>query len=438
MSDLILPPVQSSTVATVNEVINSLGVSREIVASDEEIEYAWRDLPRELRSIPEETRNEKLGALLARMCIAVSVGLFDAAINYAWNAAVLQLQDRVRQFGLNVVSQILDRRFEEADLRDLRDSELLSLCLELNLISEDGSFFLEQCRDTRNNFSAAHPSIGVVNDREFTAFLNRCVRYALSLTSNPRGIDFKAFIQSVKGARFSEDQLSTWMQRIRDTHDAQRELVFESLHGIYCDPASSEEFRVNSLSICQAYVSELTPSIKSSFVDQHYDYKAKGDQSRSIASQNFFERLGLFNLLTDQERHSIISSACKKLLSVHKAFDNFHNEPPFAQRLREITSAGILPESAQDEYVTTVLTCFVGNEYGISNKAVGYYRDMIIGFSPREISIMLKAPTQHSNLLSKRISTFPRCRKRFQASVSLLSPESIPSSLLNEYQRWAS
>lgn len=40
---------------------------------------------RELREIPPELRGE----LMARMCVAVSTGLFDGAMNYAWNATVL-------------------------------------------------------------------------------------------------------------------------------------------------------------------------------------------------------------------------------------------------------------------------------------------------------------------------------------------------------------
>lgn len=436
MSDLILPPADSLNASVINAITSSLDVPREIVASEEDIFYAWRDLPRELGNIPPETRDERLGALLARMCVAVSVGLFDAAINYAWNAAVLQLQERVRNFGLNVVAQILSKQFDEDKLRDLKDAELLARCLELNLISEDGFFFLDQCRDTRNNFSAAHPSIGVVNDREFTAFLNRCVRYALSLTSNPRGVNVKQFIDSVKGERFSDDQLNTWLQRIRETHDAQRELIFGSLHGIYCDPESSEEYRVNSFSICREYVSEFTPSVKSNLIDKHYDYKAKGDKPRATASQQYFERLGLFNLLNELERHSIISAACKKLFSVHQAYDNFYNEPPFAQRLKEITSNGSLPESVQEDYVITVLTCYVGNQYGTSNGAISYYAQMIRGFSPREIGIMLQAPSRSSTILSSRIRSFSGCKKRFKNAVQMLSENSIPPSLKTEYLKW--
>jgi hypothetical protein len=94
------------------------------------------------------------------MCVAVSAGLFDSAINYAWNAAVVELRSKVRRFGLTVIHHVTGSTFDEAALLDLKDAELLSLCLKLNLISEDGFFFLDQCRDTRNNFSAAHPSMG--------------------------------------------------------------------------------------------------------------------------------------------------------------------------------------------------------------------------------------------------------------------------------------
>ena len=55
----------------------------------------------------------------------------------------------------------------------------LTLYLQLNLITEDGYFFLDQCRDIRNNFSAAHPTIGDIDNYEFISYVNRCAKYAL-------------------------------------------------------------------------------------------------------------------------------------------------------------------------------------------------------------------------------------------------------------------
>ncbi|MCL1491015.1 MAG: hypothetical protein M1G31_09720 [Pseudanabaena sp. Salubria-1] len=180
--DIQLPELPQAVLPAIGQLTEVLGIPRNVLASDEEISYAWKDLPRELRNIPPSIRGE----LLFRMCIAVSTGLFDSAINYSWNASVLQLREKVKNFGLPVVAQILQKDFEEKHLLDLQDSQLLELCVKLNLVSEDGFFFLDQCRNIRNNFSAAHPTIGTLNDREFITFLNRCVTANTDQTRHKR------------------------------------------------------------------------------------------------------------------------------------------------------------------------------------------------------------------------------------------------------------
>lgn len=194
-----LSDLSTNTIATINQLVNSLGFPRDVLASDEEIRYAWEDLPRELIKIPPNNVNPEL---TARMCIAIGSGLFDGAINYAWNAAILQLREKVRNFGLPIVAQILEKKFENNDLISLQDSQLLDLCLRLNILNEEGFLFLDQCRDIRNNFSAAHPSLGNLNDREFITFLNRCVKYALGNSSSPKGVNINEFIASLKGDIF--------------------------------------------------------------------------------------------------------------------------------------------------------------------------------------------------------------------------------------------
>ena len=234
--EVSLPALPDQTFSDIASITAALGVPRDVLAPEEEIEYAWHALPRELRMIPPQLRGE----LIARMCVAIRTGLFDGAINYIWNVTILHLRQRMRDFGLPVVSQILQRQFEESELIDLQDSDLIDLCLKLNVITEDGFFFLNQCRETRNNFSAAHPAIGKINDREVIAFLNRCVVHALSDESSLVGVDFGEFIAAIKGDRFTEGQCSVWVNRFDATHDPQRQLLFGTLHGIYCDPVSAE------------------------------------------------------------------------------------------------------------------------------------------------------------------------------------------------------
>lgn len=431
MSNIQLPAVIHSTSTLLEQLTQALGAPRSILASDEEIAHAWANLPRELSRIPPDRINE----LLARMCVAVATGLFDSAINYAWNTAVLELRRRVREFGLHVIPQIIGRAFDEKALIELKDAELLDLCVSLNLITEDGFFFLSQCREVRNNFSAAHPPMGALDDREFILFLSRCVKYALAATSNPKGIDVHVFLATVKGGRFSESQKQVWIDRIAETHDAQQEMVFGTLHGIYCDPASAEEARLNALDIMRGFAQELSPKVRAILVDRHNDYLARGEMQRHIASRRFLESLGLLGVLSDPERHAIISNACKKLLSVHHALDNFYNEPPFAERLLEISLQGPIPESIQSEYVEAVVTCAVGNPYGYSWEAAPHYEKMIKSFTPKEIRAMLMSP-QGNSMVASRIRTYSGCQKRFKCLVTLLDPQSVSAELKKAYEFW--
>jgi len=68
----ILPSLPTTILPAIASLTAALGIPRTVLASDEEIEYAWHDLPRELREIPPQLRGE----LIARMCVAVSAGLF--------------------------------------------------------------------------------------------------------------------------------------------------------------------------------------------------------------------------------------------------------------------------------------------------------------------------------------------------------------------------
>lgn len=433
MSEINLPAVIPNITPVLQALTDALGVPRDVVASDEEIHAAWGNLPRAMRKIPPGLRDKGM----ARMCIAVASGLFDSAINYIWNASEIELRNKVKQFGLNVVEQVTGKKdFDEEKLNELKAAELLSLCLKLNLITEDGFFFLDQCRDIRNNFSAAHPTIGDIDDHEFISFVNRCAKYALGNEKNPVGVDIQGFVKALKAGKFSLDQNSEWIQRLNNTHQAQRELLFGTLHGIYCDPSSSEEARVNSLNLMGHYRETFSPATRSELIDRHQDYIAVGDENRHKASQQLFEKLGLLELLGDTERHSLISAACKRLLSVHQAFDNFYNEPPFAERVNQLSSQGAIPDTAKEELVNTVITCAVGNQYGISNAAYPYYQNIIKNFSPAEVAIMLILSTSSNTVVGNRIKTYRRCWESFKNLVVLIDPSTVTTTVRSIYDGW--
>lgn len=430
---VILPNIGSLSEPLLNEVTAAFGLNRDIIADEEAIEHAWGQLPRQLGKIPIELRDERL----LRMCVAVASGLFDAAINYVWNATIVELREKVRRFGLAVVPQLLDdSSFDEKRLTGLKDAELLDLCRKLNLIGEDDYFFLDQCRDTRNNFSVAHPAAGAVDEDEFISFLSRCRKHGLVQSQDPQGVDTKAFLNAIKAGKFKKPQQEEWERRLADTFDAQRELLFGTLHGIFCDSGAEEHARQNARSICLEFADSFSPKSASALVDRHQDYKAKGDEVRFQASSQFFEQIGRLDLLGNAELHAIITKACAALMQVHQAFDNFYNEPPFATRLREIAESTAVPKTAQEPFVEVIVTCATGNPYGVCRNAITDYRNLISSFSPAEIAIMLDLPNSKT-IVGNRIRGDADCRRRFRKCVTLLQKESVPTSSKAAFTKWA-
>ncbi len=426
-----LPDVTGSSGDLLARLTAALSLPRELLAADDEIAHAWQSLPRVIGGIPKD----KLTAQHARLCVAVAAGLFDAAVNYAWNSSVVALREKVRGFGLSVVAQITRKPFEEETLGDLKDSELLDLCLSLNLVDEEAHFFLNQCREVRNNFSSAHPPTGTLDDHELLAFLNRCVKYALGSGTNPKGVDTQAFLAALKAGKFSVTQTSKWIERLGATHNSQRDFIFAMLHGVFCDPNSSEETRVNCLDICKGFSQTFSDKTKSELINRHNEYVAEGKVDRQKASRTFFTKLGIFALLSDMERHGLISRVCQRLLAVHNEFNNFYNEPPFADQLAELAGQGALPETVQPEYVEAVVICAVGNPWGFSRGATSAYEKMIRNFSPREIGLMLEAP-KTSVVLGKRMANNPNCTARYRELVALLDRQSVPTAQRAEYKSW--
>ncbi|KZL23690.1 hypothetical protein [Pseudovibrio sp. WM33] len=426
-----LPAITTNTDDALRQITTALGVPRDVLPSKGQIDHTWSNLPRLLEMIPTELRDERL----IRLCVAISSGLFDSALNYIWNITIVELRRKVVQFGLPIVGQLTSQSLDERKLSEMMDHELLKLCYELSLVSEDGYFKLDQCRSIRNNFSAAHPAVGKLDEDEVVNFISRCTRSALSTADVPAGVNFTELVSSIKAAAFNEDQKEYWIGAILNTHVAQRELIATAVHGIFCDEASGQGARTNCINLFRPIIKH--DSVPSKVVDQHQSYIGKGVEVKAAASRDFFTQLGLLDLLPEAERHSIISKACDRLSSVHNGTDNFYNEPPFAARLLEIVENAAVPSSVTQKFVETVISCAIGNQYGDAWGARADYRAIIKHFTPRELEVMF-ALQNSSILVGRKINSYTNCAKRFAGLVRMFSQTNIPTTLQTVYNSWIS
>ncbi len=389
--------------SVIDEIVKEFKLPREILPTNSEIGWAINSLPRELNMISPQLRGE----FIAKACIASSVGLFDGAIVYVWNSVVTELKDKVRAFGLEMIKQISNSGKSDNFLEEIKDYELIELCYQLNILNKEGRYYLQQCRDIRNNASIAHPTTIKIDDRELINFISRCCKYGLSASSEVVGIDIKSLNVILSGSG-SEDSIDNFVQILQNTFKAQQVLVYKILYSNFIDSSKSSEVRSNAIEIAKksAELINENPDIILSILEKHNQYLLNGTKDIIINSRRFIVEIGQGNSLTDSEKISTYDKAIKNLQSAHFAPNNFYNEPPFAERLLEVSEQIIpIPEEVISSYLIVNLYCFLGNSYGVSWNAVPFCERMLKGLTPKGIEYLiaiLHDNTEFTSSVSKK------------------------------------
>ena len=427
--DLILPGLSDcNSEPMIQSILSQLNLPRSVLANPENIEIVWDGFKTILPNVHPEYRDE----LLARMVIAVRVGLFPGAINEIWNLTIIALRTRIKKFGYSEAKSFLKRDIDEAILKDIKDHELLDTCVKLGLLGERDYFFLIQNKEIRNNYSSAHPAEGgMLDGHELTGFVNRCVQYVLCKVDESVGINIHNFIETLKSQQLPDSELDVLAEKISNSFRVQRSGIIIALFGIYCDPESDEFVRDNCAGLLtrswdnvdEATIAEILSLYSGYSISDH----VRRDQARAL-----FSNLGKLDLLPREERFHILHRAIKALESAHQGMDNFYTEVPLAENLSLIYKS--LPEGLYAPYVNTVSTCYVGNVYGTSWGAETFYSEMIGNFNSRQIDLLVQAYLDDT-LLRNRVRGSGRCRAKFTELVTLLSERNIPAQSKPEIDR---
>lgn len=408
----------------VNEVVASLGMPRDILPPDEDISMALTLLPRELNLIPERLRNK----FIAKAVVASSVGLFDGAIIYVWNCVITELRSRVSSFGMEMIAQISGSSKPDNFLDKIQDVDLIDLCYQLNIIDEQGHFYLQQCREIRNHASIAHPSNIDIDDRELINFISRCCKYGLSEITISTGIDIKS-LNAILSIEDNSESLDHFVSILNTTFRSQQTLIYQILYSNYIDPSKTSTVRANALRIAKSASNVLSdnPEIIVELLEKHQSNLLSGSKDKRINSTNFIEAIGQLNSLSDVEKISAFRKAINHLRTAHYGMNNFYNEPPFAERLQELSEKITpIPEPIIEKYVEVNLECYVGNSYGVSWAAIGFCEKMLKNLTPKGIECMLgKLNSTSQTLNSEQKSRIQDLLEFYSSSPIVTSTQKI-------------
>lgn len=399
---------------------DSLGIPREVLATERDIKRVWSTLKDTLEDVKLEYRHE----LLARMVVSIRVGLFSSAVNDMWNTAILALRQKVKSFGYREAASFLKRDIDEKVLNQMRDKDLIDICVSLGFIDEDAYFFINNCRELRNNYSSAHPSNSMLDGVELDYFMHQCIKHILGNDVQYIGFPVSEFMEILKQDTMTEQAIEHYVDMIKMANDLQKSAILKLIFANYVDENSDEFVRTNCLAIAEITWEEYDDSAIVELLELYSEYMIKDKVKKRRYAERFFEKVGALDELPKDKLVSIILRALKDLEDAHHGMNNFYNEKPFAERLAESFDKKI-PKSILKRYVYIVSLCYVGNRYGTADSAIPHYEKMIRNFSLKEVELLFEL-TSENNYLADRLKHHTRCKKQFLNLVRLLEPGSIP------------
>jgi hypothetical protein len=322
--------------------------------------------------------------------VAINAGLNDAAINYIWNVVVLDLHKKVFFYGIDYFSSAINwegsplRVIE--DLREVKDYQLISGAFALGIIPNEAHFFLQQCREIRNNFSTAHSPLGEIDKFETFNFIKNCIKYVLTFDLPAPGLQIRDLVDSLTVERLDD------VEELKIIIESQSSRIHGPiLHNLFsnfikqdCPQNLKHNIRLLAPDLWGIVSDEVKSNIASKFASLR-DIKGKDAANEALA---FLKIVNGVEYIPETFKEIIFKKHAQALIDAHHDWDNFHHEPGFARDLAMLGKN--VPISAIYTYVKAIFLSFIGNAYGVADAAQKYNEEMIRNLSQTGIRVLFK------------------------------------------------
>ncbi len=371
------------------------------------------------------TPSQKASAFYISKFIASSaVGLFDAALNYLWNETIVNLRQKVIRFDLDYFYDSTigdsDRRSKfknEDDIKNLDDWELINGCLKTGIITQIGYKHLDYIRDMRNFASAAHPNHTILTGLQVVSWLETCINEVLVKEPSGPVLEIKKLLHSIRDETLTATDAKPIIAHIHKLPQGLAHSLLRTIFGMYTDEKLGVVCRNNIDLFAKDVWNRSDNSAKKDIGLKHAVFSANAEIKRKSLAKQFLEVVDGLNYLTEEVRAIELKDRLETLLAAHNDYNNFYTEEPNARMLLKYVSNGLIPDAICSEYVKVLITCKLGNIYGVAYAAEPYYNAMINIFQDSEIIEFLKLLNDEEIILK---FDQPIRAKRFKDIANLL------------------
>lgn len=354
---------------------------------------------------------------LSKFTVAVTVGLFDGALNYLWDETIKALRRLVVKFDLayffSVVGEVSPRHTglsNPDDLELIKDHDLLESCRRIGIISDLNYRRLEHVNYLRNHASAAHPNENEIDGIELLNLLNYCLKYAITTEPDTSAISILKLLNNIRTQTIPESDFPVIGNDIARQPQERIDDFLSMLFGMYTDTSIGSNVKANISNLAKYVWDAATEDRKYETGAQFGVFRKNADVGRKDAAEQFLQ-------VVDGQRYKDEESLAFELIEeleilkrVHFDWNNFYNEYPHARNLENfLPHSGTVPRAARPLWVKVNTLGYIGNGFGIrqgvDTRAVTYYQKHIEAFTEAEVRefIHLMKDVEVNNELMKSI-----------------------------------
>lgn len=354
---------------------------------------------------------------LSKFFVAVSTGLFDAALNYLWDETIKQLRIRVingdiKYFYDVVISDERRKQFTSSeDLLKLDDFDLIKGALEIGLITQIGYKHLDFIRYMRNWASAAHPNQAELTGLNLISWLEICIKEVIATPPSSIQVKIGRLLANIKSEVIDDVHASIIIPFFAELSIEKADALAKGFFGIYIDESTSQQTRSNINNLAPELWKIISEEVKSDFGIRYATFLANGDNKTKNEAKRFLEVVGGMSYLPDEVKTPILKISLENLMMAHNSFNNFYNEHSFAKQLSAVVgNHGTIPPQMNFQYVKVIVSVFLTNGSGESWAANPIYIELIKNFDAKQSFIALTSFFDES-IRSKL--QFLLCQKKF-------------------------
>lgn len=347
-----------------------------------------------MASLPVERRATSL--YLSKFMMAVSAGLFDAALNYLWDETIGELRKRIVDYDLNYFFDLAATSPEKRkelngpdDLAKITDDELIRLAARMEFISPAGQAQLDLVRYMRNHASAAHPNQHELQPLSLLGYMETCIKEVITLPQSPTMVQTSRLLANVKTETVTPELAASFTSLFDGLRREQTETLANGLFGIYVSPDSTALMRDNIRLLLPHLWGNLAEDTKFSFGVRFARFKANLDNTQADLAKEFLGAVGATSYLPADVRAADIDILLDRLHGAHNAWDNFYNEPPIAKELAAYVGNQPLPEGVREKFAFALVESYLGRRAGVSAGAVPFYEELLQNLTPGEANWVL-------------------------------------------------